>query len=250
MNSTGQFVSGLFTKAVKLVLEQLMVSVEAFWIDNQMKTKKAVGATQRLLRVQLRIEVLLERFRAGKLKWRKRAARAALRAKPAAEAGPTDAGKADTKQRKERYGLPPLFGWLAREMPNVSIVLGCDLEDSMRTDEMQGLMLATPEVARIAGPVLRMLELDDSMLLVPEGCYLPDHSNKPRRVAPAKRVDPYAYKAPFVLPEGYDEARDGRQAHPLREPDWNWRAYEDYRSYVYYYLGLKPVRSNPAPLPV
>jgi hypothetical protein len=238
---------------VKKVLAGLMLSVEAFWQDNRLSTKKAVGVTQRLLRLSDRIEVLLERFRAGKVKWRRPAERVAKVAEAPAALDPAEAEamadaafQAETARvvlgRRKVFGLPPHYGWLGEQMPGVAITLGSDLEAVFRTDEMRALMLATPEVARIAGPVFRMFGLDEQVLLVPHGYSAPGVSKNRPFYAPEKKkpVRVSDYVPTFIIPKGYIEKRDGRKPHPLRDPGWNYWSFENYRSYLYFYLGRKP----------
>ena len=252
--------SSFVPSSVKLVLEQLMVAVEAFWQDNQLPTKQAVGVTQRVLRLSDRLEVLLERFRAGKVKWRPRAAAvpkvSVVAAEPAVPLDPAEAAaaadaamtssaeKAFARPRRAVYGLPPYYGWLSQKMPMVAMTVGSDLDALFRTDDMRALMLATPEVARMAGPVFRMLGLDDSLLLVPVGYTGPGVSKNRRFYAPEpkRRGTVSDYVPGFIVPEDYDEARDGRKPHPLRDPSWNYAAFVDYRSYLYFYMGRAPER--------
>jgi hypothetical protein len=237
-------------KPIKEVLDGLMEAMHAFWLDNQLKTRPAVGATQRLLRVQTRIEVLLERFRAGTLpKWRKRPPRVTRQS--AADVGPDAAPQHDAPQdeaprekpepgpRKKRYGLPVYYGWLGHKMPQVAVMNGSDLVLSLKSEEMQAHMRHTPEVARISRPVLRMYGLEETALRVPEGYGEFGPPNKRHMAPDPKPVDPDAYVPPFELPEGYVEERDGRRSHPLRDPTWRYWNCEYYREYVYYDLSLK-----------
>jgi hypothetical protein len=249
--------AAIIPDSVKDVLEKLMLSVDAFWQDNRLPTKRAVAVTQRLLRLSDRIEVLLARFRAGKVKWRKRAERVAVAAAPGPEvsldpaeaAALADAALHAAKARAARgrtkvHGLPPHYGWLGEQMPGVAITAGSDLEAAFRTEEMCALMLATPEVARIAGPVFRMFGLDEQVLLVPDGYTGPGvPKNRPFYAPEKEKKKPVRvsdYQPNFILPEGYDEETDGRKPHPLRDPGWNYWSFENYRSYIYFYLGLKP----------
>ncbi len=253
--------SGALPKSVKLVLEQLMESVEAFWRDNSLPTKHGVGVTQRVLRLQSRVEVLLERFRAGKVMWRRRrpsmvgdsaVPEVVVPLDPAEAAAAADvAAQAEARAtwgkpvRKPVCGLPAYYGWLCEQMPNVAITLGSDLERAFSSDEMRALMRATPEVARMAGPVFRMLGLNDALLLVPDGYTGRAVAKNGRylRVVPQQepvRYPPEIYQAPLIVPPDYDEDRDGRKPSPMRDLGWNYRAFVNYRSYLYYYMGRKP----------
>jgi hypothetical protein len=126
-------------------------------------------------------------------------------------------------------------------MPNVAVTFGSALEAAFQTDEMRALMLATPEVARMAGPVFRMLGLEEQVLLVPEGYTGPAASNNRRLYAPdTQNADGIADRQQsLILPDDYDEERDGRKPHPLRDPSWNYPAFVNYRSYLYYYMNRK-----------
>jgi hypothetical protein len=152
------------------------------------------------------------------------------------------------RPRTELYGLPPHHGWLNEQLPNVAVFVGSDLQAAFSTEEMRALMLKTPVVARLAGPVFRMLGLDEQVLLVPEGYTDPALSKNrkfyaPERKHPKQESD---YKPDFIVPAEYDEDRDGRKPHPLRQPDWNYRAYVDYRSYLYFYMRRKPAHMQAA----
>lgn len=250
-----------------LVLEKLLVAVEAFWQGNELTTKKAVGVTQRVMRFQERLDALLERFRAGKVKWRRRPAaresamhdlavkdavpldraEAAAAADAALLAAAARQGRQAGGGRHPVYGLPRYYGWLGEQMPNVAVTLGSDLEAAFKTEEMCALMRATPEVARRAGPLFRMLGLDERLLLVPEGYASPGNVEDRRVYAPEpKRGGRVLDDARcFVVPTNYNEARDGRKPHPLRDPSWNYQAFVNYRSYLYYYLGRKPAQPQP-----
>jgi len=252
---------------VRQVLERVLVAVEAFWLANLMLTKYAVGVTQRVMRLQDGVDALAARFEGGLLRpWRRRPVRRAMAARPVAAPVLVEPAKAQAVAeaaadaaaqraaappipRKPVYAVPAYYGWLADQMRNSSGPLAYDLHAAFSTEKMRALMLTTPEVARMARPVFRMLRIDESVLLVPDGYTGRACGSNHRYVAPdpkpvSRRSD---YVPKLVVPEDYVEARDGRQSHPLRYPDWDYKAFEDYRLYLYYYIGRKPNWIRPPP---
>jgi len=240
------------------MLDHVLVAVHAFWVANMMLTKYAVGVTQRVMRLQDDIDAAAKRFRAGKVMWRPRGPvvardkpEAVVPVDPAERAAAVDAAEqraamAAARRRRPVYALPPYYGWLANLMPNSAPMLVSKLEAVFRSDEMRALMLATPVVALKARPVFKMLKADERLLLVPEGytgraCGTNSRYYKPEPKTPTWVSD---YVPPFVVPEDYDEERDGR-TDALRDPTWSYKAYETYRSYLYYYMNRKPVRREP-----
>ncbi len=148
--------------SLRQVFQRVTQSVAAFCREKMISARKAVGVMLRLERASARIDVLMRRFRRGELAWRLRAARVAPDA-------PVARG-----ERKPALGLPNGFGWLGEELPMTAIYYGPALTIAMQDAEMQALMRATPEVARIMRPIFRMLALDEAVLLVPEGCPVPE----------------------------------------------------------------------------
>jgi len=127
-------------------------------------------------------------------------------------------------------------------MGSGTIYVATDFAVMLKSDEMQSLMLATPEVARRAGPILRMFGMDDAILQVPDSYTGRRLVGNKHFLAPVSRrpVDRMAEPIPVVIPEGYVEERDGRIAHPLRDPSWAYQAYYNYKAYLYYYLDRMP----------
>ena len=252
----------LVSSRTRQVLERVLVAIEAFWLANIMLTRLAVGATQRVMRLQDGLDALAIRWVEGTMRpWRRRAPRVARQIAPVEPAQPSDprelAAAADAvaqklaapRRRKQIYGLPPYYGWLANQMKNSVGPINVDLEEAFRSEAMIALMLTTPEVARRARPVFRMLKADETLLLVPVGytgraCGSNHRHYPPEPKAVDRRSD---YVPTLVIPPDYDEARDGRKPHPLRSPTWHYQVYEDYRSYLYYFMGRKPNWIRPPP---
>jgi hypothetical protein len=159
------------------VLAMVLASVEGFWLEKMIRSRRAAAVAARLARASERIEALLARFQAGEVLWR------APRAKPQAEDAPepTVAAAAEAvpvceedapPRRKRPYRLPSQYGWLAETLPVTAVFYCQDLIAAMQLADMQALMRATPEVARIMRPIFRMLALEDDVLKVPDG-YVP-----------------------------------------------------------------------------
>ncbi len=152
-------------------------SVEAFCEERALRVRLMLGVVFRLTRASARIAVLLKRFRAGTLVWRKPVPRVR---KVSAERA-VDRDKLPPPSR--RYPLPAVRGWLSDKVPTTAIYCSAILMETMQDPEMQALMRTTPEVARLMWPIFEMLSLDTSLLLVPEGV-LPPVSKIPPRVEP------------------------------------------------------------------
>ncbi len=154
------------------VLAMMVSSVEGFCRERALRVRQMLGLVFRLTRASARIAVLLKRFRAGTLVWRKRAPQVP---KAAVQCG----GASDAlRPPSRRYPLPSEPGWLCTKAPLTAIYCGVDLITAMQQPEMQALMRATPEVARLMRPIFRMLALSDSLLLIPPHV-LPDEMVTP-----------------------------------------------------------------------
>jgi hypothetical protein len=153
---------------VPLTLAQVIMilidSIEGYWGGKLRRARRTMALGARMLLVSQRIEALLARFEAGEILWRGRRPRRA-----AEPVGKVPAAEADEEKLRGPYRLPSAYGWLAEAYPQTAIYYGPDLIMAMKQPQMQALMRATPEVARLMRPIFRMLALEDDVLLVPEG---------------------------------------------------------------------------------
>ena len=112
----------------------------------------------RLLAIAARFTKLSARMAAGQLRPRN-----PDRVRPPAPDRPPESSseRPPGRVRKPAWssGLPRGFGWLARAMPG-SAVFGSQLNALLAEPEMQALLAATPQAAKLIYPLCRMLAVE------------------------------------------------------------------------------------------
>jgi len=103
---------------------------------------------RRLGEICRKIERLVTRFQAGRLR----------RREPAARVGVRRAGKTGARI------WPGRFAWLVRAAGYQAAGYGCQLQHILEQPEMVELLKASPQAARILRPVCRMLAIETALL--------------------------------------------------------------------------------------
>ena len=162
------------TASLRLILRGLR-SVLGMW---GLDAPVAILMSARAGRIFGRIERMLARFRAGKL--RQGMQRAACQGRRARKAGDGPA-------------LPRRFGWLVIAGKHQAVGYGSQLQHLLNEPDMAAMLNSSPQARRVLRPLLRALAVELPWTVTPPR---PPQPRKPRKPRPK----PESYKIP--LPRG------------------------------------------------
>jgi hypothetical protein len=159
--------------ALRMVLRGLLAALGGFGLE----AAQAVVFYRRIGGIGARIERMLARFRAGRLR------------RVTGRAGRVGA------IRKPNCTLPTRFGWLVKAGGHRAAVFGTQIEAVLREPEMAALLAASPQAVRVLRPLCRALAVG-----------LPEFAAKSHPPAtqdgekPKRRRSPRPKPEPFRIP--------------------------------------------------
>ncbi len=161
---------------LRMILRGLLVGLGAWRLEPVL----GLATYRRITVIFDRIERMLVRFRAGKLR------RRTPRASTAARVGRSTPAEA----------VPRRFGWLVQAAGSEAACYGSQLQVALNSAEMIGLLAASPQARRVLRPLCRALAVE--LPWVVDKARAETGARKPRRRKP--RVKPEPFRIP--LPRG------------------------------------------------
>jgi hypothetical protein len=174
--SASQTGSGTVSANLRTILLGLMAALGGFGLQ----AAQAVLLYRRIGRIAGRIERMMVRYRAGRL-------RRAMERK----------ARLGGAIRKANCTLPRRFGWLVMAGGHRAAGFGAQIDALLRTPEMAELLAAAPQAARILRPLCRALAVE-----MPGVSAAPRKSRGGERPAIRRRTKPAPEPFRIPLPRG------------------------------------------------